>query len=266
MDCEAKETVPSKSSQQESPGCWTSRKVGFSHLLPLLVPASSFCRLLECFWGAGLLRLAYLRGTLMVICPLLWKKVHKFYEGISQPRDSCFTVVSWPGSVVLIWDDERDDLRSLDTKGISHPRKIIVCYLTLLLSYSRLSCVQLFATPGTAAHQAHLSSTLSCSLFIFMSTESVMLSNRLILCYLLLLVYPPSQHSRQVAKVLRLQYQSSNKIQSWLALGLTGLISLQSKGLSRVFSSTAILKYRFFCCQPTLWSKSHICTWLLEKP
>ena len=38
----------------------------------------------------------------MVICPLLWKKVHKFYEGISQPRDSCFTVVSWPGSVVLI--------------------------------------------------------------------------------------------------------------------------------------------------------------------
>ena len=73
-------------------------------------------------------RLAYLRGTLMVICPLLWNKVHIFYEGISQPRDSCFTVVSWPGSVVLIWDDKRDDLWSLDTKG-GYPGEILVFYL-----------------------------------------------------------------------------------------------------------------------------------------
>ena len=55
-------------------------------------------------------------------------------------------------------------------------------------------------------------------------------------------------------------------IQGWFPLGLTDLISLQSKGLSRVFSSTTIWKYQFFGAQPFLWSNSHIPTWLLEKP
>ena len=54
-------------------------------------------------------------------------------------------------------------------------------------------------------------------------------------------------------------------IQGWFPLGLTSLISLQTKGLSRVFSSTAIQKHQFVCAQPSLWSNSHICTWLLEK-
>ena len=54
-------------------------------------------------------------------------------------------------------------------------------------------------------------------------------------------------------------------IQGWFSLGLTGLISLLSKGLSRVFSSTTILKHQFFSTQPTLWSNSHINTRLLEK-
>ena len=49
-------------------------------------------------------------------------------------------------------------------------------------------------------------------------------------------------------------------------LGLTGLISLQSKGLSRVFSITTVQKHHFFGAQPSLWSNSHIHTWLLEKP
>ena len=51
-------------------------------------------------------------------------------------------------------------------------------------------------------------------------------------------------------------------IQSWLPLGLTGWISLQSKGFSRVFSSTTIRKHQFFSTQPSLWSSSHIHTWL----
>ena len=55
-------------------------------------------------------------------------------------------------------------------------------------------------------------------------------------------------------------------IQGWFSLGLTGLVSLQSQGLSRVFSSTTIQKHQFFGVQPSLWSNSHICTWLLEKP
>ena len=54
-------------------------------------------------------------------------------------------------------------------------------------------------------------------------------------------------------------------IQGWFLLGLTGLISLQSKGLSRVFSSITIWKDQFFGVQPSLWTNSHICTWLLEK-
>ena len=48
-------------------------------------------------------------------------------------------------------------------------------------------------------------------------------------------------------------------IQGWLLLGLTSLISLQSKGLSRVFSSTTFWKHQFFGTQPFLWFNSHIC-------
>ena len=55
-------------------------------------------------------------------------------------------------------------------------------------------------------------------------------------------------------------------IQGWFPLELTGLISLQSKGLSRVFTSTTVQKYQFFNAQPSLWSSSYIHTWLLEKP
>ena len=55
-------------------------------------------------------------------------------------------------------------------------------------------------------------------------------------------------------------------IQVWFPLGLTGLISLQSKGLSRVFSNTTVWKYQFFGAQPSLWSISHICIRLLGKP
>ena len=55
-------------------------------------------------------------------------------------------------------------------------------------------------------------------------------------------------------------------IQGWFPLGLTGLISLLSKGLSRVFSSTTFLKHQFFGAQPSLWSNSHICVQLQGKP
>ena len=55
-------------------------------------------------------------------------------------------------------------------------------------------------------------------------------------------------------------------IQDWVPLGLTDLISLQSKGLSRVFSNTTVQKHQFFHTQLSLWSNSHIHTWLLGKP
>ena len=77
-----------------------------------------------------------------------------------------------------------------------------------------------------------------------------------------------------VGKVMPLLFKMLSKlvvtflprnIQGWFPLGLTGLISLQSKGLLRVFPSTTIQKHQFFGTQPSLWSNSHIRTWLLEK-
>ena len=55
-------------------------------------------------------------------------------------------------------------------------------------------------------------------------------------------------------------------IQDWFPLELTSLISLQSKGLLRVFSNTTIWKHQFFGAQPSLWSNPRFSTWLLEKP
>ena len=54
-------------------------------------------------------------------------------------------------------------------------------------------------------------------------------------------------------------------IQGWFPSGLTGWISLLSKGLSRVFSSSTVQKHQFFSAQPSLWSNSHIHTLLLEN-
>ena len=56
-----------------------------------------------------------------------------------------------------------------------------------------------------------------------------------------------------------------NSIQGWSHVGLTGLTSLQSKGLSRVFSRTTFKNINSLVLS-FLWSKSHTCTWLLEKP
>ena len=54
-------------------------------------------------------------------------------------------------------------------------------------------------------------------------------------------------------------------IQNWFPLGLTGLLSLQSKGLSKVFSNITVWKHQFFGAPPSLWSSCHIHTWLLGK-
>ena len=69
--------------------------------------------------------------------------------------------------------------------------------------------------------------------------------------------------SHQVAKVLEFQLQSvlPMNIQGWFPLGWTGLVSLLSKELSRVFSRTTFWKHQFFGAQPSLWFNSHTCTW-----
>ena len=142
-------------------------------------------------------------------------------------------------------------------------------------SVQLLSSVQLFVTSWTSAHQASLSITSSQSLLKLMSIESVMPSNHLILCHPLLL--PPSifpsirVFSSESALCIRWPKYwsfsfSINPSNDWSPLGWTGLISVQSKGVSRAFSNTTVQKYQFFGPQPSLWSNSHIHTRLLEKP
>ena len=132
------------------------------------------------------------------------------------------------------------------------------------------------ATPWTATHQA-LSSTISWSLLKFMSLVLVVLSNHLILCCPLLLlpsIFPgirvfSSQFFASGGHNIGASASASvlpMHIQDWFLLGLTGLISLLSKGLSRVFSGTTIQKNQFFGAQLSLWSYSHTRTWLREKP
>ena len=119
---------------------------------------------------------------------------------------------------------------------------------------------------------------ISWSLLKLMSIESVIPSNHLILCCPLLLLSSIFPSNRVLSKELAFhirwpKYGASAsasvlpmKIQDWFSLEWTCLISLQSKGLSRVFSNTTVQKHQFFGAQPSLWSKSHIHTWLLEKP
>ena len=157
-------------------------------------------------------------------------------------------------------------------------RKIILMNLfKFSQSVQLLSHVWLFVTPWTAAHQASLSITNFQSLLKLMSIESVMPSNHLILCCPLLLltsVFPSIRvFSNKLVLCIRwpkywsfsFSISPSNEY-SGLPLGWTGWISLQSNGLSRVFYSTTVQKYQFFGAQLSLWSNSHIYTWLLEKP
>ena len=119
--------------------------------------------------------------------------------------------------------------------------------------------------------------TLSRSLLKLMSIESIMLSNHLILsCPLSSCLqsfpssgfFPMSWFFTSGGQSIGASASASvlpKDIQSWFHLGLTGWISLQSRGLSRVFSSTIVWKQQSFSAQPSLWSNSHIHTWLLLK-
>ena len=135
--------------------------------------------------------------------------------------------------------------------------------------FSSLSHVQLFVTPWTAPHQVSLSISISWSLLKLMSIESVVPSNHLILChpFLLLPSIFPSIRVFSNESVLCIRWPRDWRFSfSICPLGWTGWISLQSKGLRRVFSSTTVQKHQFFSAQLSLWSNCHIHTWLLEKP
>ena len=141
-----------------------------------------------------------------------------------------------------------------------------------------LTHVQLFATPWAAACQASLPSlslrdysnlcrlsqwchpTVSSSAAPFSSCPQSFPAS---------VSFQWVGSSYQVAKVLELQLQASvlpMSIQGWFPLGLTGLISLQSKGLSGAFSSTIVWRHQFFSVLTSLWFSSHNCMWPLGRP
>ena len=145
-------------------------------------------------------------------------------------------------------------------------------------SVQSLSCVQLFVTPWIAARQASLSITNSQSSLKLMCIESVIPSSHLILCYPLLLLPPIPPRIRVFSNESTLcirwpkywnfsfSFIPSKEHSGLICLEWTGWISLQSKGLSRVFSNTTVQKHQFFSIQLSSQSNSHIHTWPLEKP
>ena len=130
-------------------------------------------------------------------------------------------------------------------------------------SVQLLNCVQFFATPWTAACEASLSITNTWNLLKLMSIKSVMPSNPLILCCTLL---PPSIFpsirvfsNESVLRIRWPKYWSfsfsispSSEYSGLISSGWTGWISLQSKGLSRVFSNTTVQKHQFLGAQLSL--------------
>ena len=140
--------------------------------------------------------------------------------------------------------------------------------MSFYVSVQLLSHVQLFVTPWTAILQASLSITNSWSPPKPMSIESLMPSNHLIPC-LPFSSCPqsfPASRSFPVSQLFASGGQSAAvsastlalpmKIQDWSPLEWTGWISLQSKGLSRVFSSTTVQKHQFFSAQVSSQSNS----------
>ena len=142
--------------------------------------------------------------------------------------------------------------------------KLVNMSRSQLSSVQSLGRVQLFVTLWTAAQQASLSITNSWSLLKSMSIESVMPSNHLILCHPLLLLPSifPASGSFQMSQLFSSGGQSIGvsastsvlpmNTQDWSPLVWTGWISLQSKGLTRVFSNTAVQKHQFFGIQLSL--------------
>ena len=156
----------------------------------------------------------------------------------------------------------------------------VVQKLLSLLQFSSvqsLSRVRLFATLWIAACQASLSITNSRSSPKLMSIELVIPSSHLILCHPLLILppIPPSIRVFSNESTLHIRWPKywsfsfsispSKENQDW-SLEWTGWMSLQSKGLSRVFSNTTVQKHQFFGVQLSSQSNSHIHTWPLEKP
>ena len=130
------------------------------------------------------------------------------------------------------------------------------------LQHARLPCAS--PTPGACSNSCPSSQwchpTISSSVVTFFSClQSFPASGS----------FPVSQFFASGGQSIGVSASASvlpMNIEDWFPLGLTDWISLQSKGLSRIFSNTTVQKHQFFSTQLSSWSNSHIHTWLLEKP
>ena len=145
-------------------------------------------------------------------------------------------------------------------------------------SVQSLSHVWLFATPWTAARQASLSITNSQSLLKLMSIRSVMPSNHLMLCRPLLLlpsIFPSIRvfSNESVLHISWPKYWSfsfsinpSNEYSGLISFRMDWFDLLAVQGTLKSLLQTIVQKHQFFGTQLSLWSNSHIYTWLLEIP
>ena len=180
-------------------------------------------------------------------------------ENHSLSRESTYikTHVKW----LLIISEGYQIFHSATIHKFDHKLLKQLYMWTYQFSQFSRSVISDSATPWTAARQASLSVTNSRSLLKLMSITSVMLTNHLILCHPLLLlpsifpsirVFSVSQFFTSGSQNIGVSASASvlpMSIQDWFPLGWIGWISLQSKGLSRVFSNTTVQKHQFFGAQ-----------------
>ena len=196
-------------------------------------------------------------------------------------RRPCITTREWPPPLVATAEKPGQLPRPstpIHKNIYTFKEKVLLTFYISIKYYiyncCYCSCPESCSTlcdPWSTARRTSLSIIILQVLLKLMSTESVMPSNNLILCHPLLLpsIFPSSRvfSDEQVLCIMWPKYWSfsisfCNEYSDWFPLRLTGLISLQSKGLSRVFKIT-IQRHQFFGAQPSLWSNSHIYTWLL---
>ena len=151
-----------------------------------------------------------------------------------------------------------------------------ICYVLCSVQFSR-SVMSNSVTPWTAAWEGLLFFTNTCSLGKLKSIELEDSSKHLILCQPLLLLPSIFPSNRVVSnesvfhiswpKYWRLNFSinPSNEYSVLISFRMTGLISLQSKRLSRVLPNTTVQNHQFFIAHHSLWCNCHIHTWQLEK-
>ena len=170
------------------------------------------------------------------------------------------------------WLSDWTELVSIKCFTVNHQ---IISFIVVFQSFSR---VQLLETPWKCSTPGFPSFTISRSFLKSMSVESVMPSNHLTLCHHLLFlpsIFPGVRvfSNESALCIWWLKYWSfsfsispSNEYSVLISFRIDWFDLLAITGLSRVFFSTTVWKHHFFSAQPSLWSNSHVCTWLLEKP